>query len=150
MPYLISDRTLALIPSSKKTKVLEQDITRTLYEEAHEIVSRSCQVNGSTLEGRQKGSSFLIGSSYKPPIIISDQENIIMIPTHSVRNKNCMWISLNNLLNYYPYCNDRVAIEFRNHQKLILNISYGVFDRQVLRATRLESALRGRNNKKHL
>lgn len=150
MPYLIKEKTLALIPIGKKTKVIENERFQILNETPSEVVALNCYINGATLEGRQKGSSYLIGTSYKPPIIINDYDNIILIPTHSIRNKDCSWINLNAILNYYHTKNNCVTIEFKNTKKLVLNISYTKFDKQVLRATRLESALRGRNNKKHL
>lgn len=150
MSYTISNHTLALLPTGKRTKIIEDDNITTIGEEATEIVAKNCQANGSTLEGRIKGSSYLIGSSYKPPIVVNDESHLILIPTHSNRNKQCCWITLNNVLNYNPYKKNSVLIEFRNHYKIVVNISYTIFDHQVLRATRLESALRGRNNKKHL
>lgn len=150
MPYIIKENTLALVPTNQKTKVIESETSLLLEEEPSEIVANNCYLNGSTLEGRQKGSSYLIGTYYKPPIIINDKENLIFIPTHSVRNKDCIWISLNNILNYYQTENSSVILEFKNHKKITLNISYSKFDKQVLRATRLESALRGRNNQKYL
>lgn len=150
MLYIISNHTLALLPTGKRTKIIEDENITTIGDEATEIVAKNCQINGSTLEGRIKGSSYLIGSSYKPPIVLNDESHLILIPTHSSRNKECCWITLNNVLNYSPYKKNSVLIEFRNHYKIVVNISYGIFDHQVLRATRLESALRGRNNKKHL
>ncbi|MDE5540147.1 MAG: competence protein ComK [Bacilli bacterium] len=150
MSYLINDKTLALIPSKNKTKVIEFYHTITVNTEVKEIIARNCEMNGSSLEGRQKGSSYLIGTSYKPPIILSEKDNLILVPTHSNRNHLCSWIILSNLLNYYPYSAKSVLIEFQNNQKIVLNISYSVFDNQILRATRLESSLRGRKNKKYL
>ncbi len=149
MPYIINEKTLALVPMSKKTKVLELNKSRYINETTVNIVSKNCIINGSTLDGRQKGSAFLIGSTYKPPILLNSKNNIILIPTASIRNSSCIWISLKHILNYKNK-NDYVVLEFKNHQKISLNISYNIFDNQVLRATRLESALRGRNSKKYL
>ena len=39
---------------------------------------------------------------------------------------------------------------FKNDQKLELDLCYTNFDKQVLRATRLESSLRSRKYKKYL
>lgn len=115
-----------------------------------EIVNQNCCYYGSTLDGRQRGTSFILGSSHKPPIIMDDVLNLILIPTHSSRNKSCTWIVLNNILNYRPVVNNKTLIEFKNGRKLIINCTYTIFDKQVMRATRLESIIRGRNNKKHL
>lgn len=149
MPYLITLDTLAIIPGSENSIVIESDKELIVDETPLEILSRNCQLNGSTLEGRQKGSSYLTGSSYKPPILLNEINNLIFIPTHSIRNKECVWVSLNNILNYYPDGN-KVEILFKSYQKVHINQSYSIFDKQVMRATRLESALRGRNSKKFL
>ena len=146
MPYIINEKTLALIPYKNNTKILEHNNSFLLNENSSKIVAANCFYYGSSLEGRQKGSSYLIGTNYKPPIIINDKLNIILIPTHSIRNKECIWVNLNNILNYYQTTNNKVMIEFKNHKK----VSFSIFDKQVLRATRLESVLRGRNNKKYL
>ena len=150
MPYLIKENTYALIPNGDQTEIIESEQSLTINKTPAEVVSINCYVNGSTLEGRQKGSSYLIGTPYKPPIILSDFENIILLPTHSVRNKECSWINLNTILNYYKNDSNNLIVEFKNHKKIVLNISFSKFDKQVLRATRLESTLRGRNNKKYL
>ena len=150
MPYIIKEKTLALIPQSKKTKVIEKTTSIILEEDSSKIVSENCYLHGSSLDGRQKGSSYLIGTTYKPPIIINDKTNLILIPTHSIRNKDCIWVTLKNILNYYQTEDGNVILEFTNHKKIVLNISYSKFDKQVLRATRLESALRGRNKQKYI
>ena len=150
MPYLIKENTYALIPNERKTKVIEKESSILINETPVEVVSKNCIINGSSLEGRQRGSSYLIGTNHKPPIIVNDFKNIILIPTHSIRNKDCIWVNLNKILNYYPTDNNKIILEFKNNKKIVLNISFSKFDKQVLRATRLESVLRGRNNKKYL
>lgn len=148
MSYVITETTMAIIPG-RKTKILDGKQTISILDSPKEIVSRSCKLNGSTLEGRQKGSAYLIGSSYKPPVIVNEEDHIIFIPTHSIRNDRCAWLSLKHILCYYPKQN-KVFVEFRNHEKILLDISYEVLDRQILRATRLELILNGRNYTKHL
>ncbi len=150
MPYVINDKTLALLPEQKQTKILEMDKKILSPDSINKIIEYNCNLNASTLEGRRKGSTYLIGVSYKPPIIINESKGIILIPTHSSKNPNCMWFNLSNIWKYGLNNKHNVTIIFKNHQKLEINLCYYVFDKQVLRATRLESSLRGRNNKKYL
>ena len=42
-----------------------------------------------------------------------------------------------------------MVIEFKNGSRVVLDMSYGILDNQVLRATRLESVLRGRKKSKN-
>lgn len=150
MPYIINSKTYALLSLGTKTKVIEKDKVFEVKEETNTIIARNCYYNCSTLDGRQKASSYLIGTNYKPPIILNEKRGIILIPTHSNRNNKCNWLILGNILNYYPNNDKTVKIEFLNHTKVDVPISYSIFDRQVLRATRLESILRGRKNQKYL
>ncbi len=150
MPYIINEKTLALIPKEKQTKILELECEIIKEETMNHIIEHNCNLNGSTFEGRRKGSSYLIGASYKPPIIIDEVKELIIIPTHSSKNPNCIWIVLGNLQKYHINRHHQVTVIFRNSQKLDLNISYANFDKQVLRAIRLESSLRARKRKKHL
>lgn len=147
--YEINEETLALISLENKTKVFEKNKTFTVNKEVLKIMEDSCSYFGSSLSGRQKGTEKLIGVSYKAPVIVEESKNIIFFPTTSPRTKNCNWISLNNLERYYSK-NNKIILEFKNKQKIMLNLSYGIIDNQILRATRLESVLRGRKNEKKL
>ena len=149
MSYIITNETFAIIPYGKKTKIIEKKHNIVVNEKSSDIIAKNCYYHGSTLEGRIKGSSYLLGSNYKPPIIINDSLNIILIPTHSIRNNNCNWINLMALA-HYTSSNNKVLIEFINNRNLTINISYNIFDKQVLRATRLESAIKGRIYQKYL
>ena len=150
MPYIINEKTLALLNQAHQTKILELKSEIIVNESVNKILEYNCNINGSTFEGRRKASSYLIGASYKPPIIIDEVKEIVLIPTHSNKNPNCTWIVLQNLQKYYVNHQNHVTIIFKNAQKLNLNICYANFDKQVLRATRLESSLRGRKHKKYL
>ena len=144
MPYIIKEKTLALIPYGSKTHVLEYSNDEMIEEPLLQILEHNCILSGSTLEGRRKGSSSLIGANYKPPIVIDEVKKLMLIPTHSHRNPKCIWLVLQNILNYQIKNNQKVTVAFKNNQKIDLEISYSIFDKQVLRAARLQSALKGR------
>ncbi len=146
--YTITKNTNILISKGSKTQIIEIDKSFTIEGSIYEIITFNCYIYGSSLKGRQQGSAYLLGNTYKPPIILSETADLILVPTTSFRNKKCSWINLSNVLNYYPEANNKVLLEFKNLQKVKLNISYYVLDKQILRATRLESSLRGRNIKK--
>lgn len=142
--YEINEKTLALIPiNENKTKVYEEEDNFIINKPTIKIMEESCQFFGSSLSGRQKGTTRLIGVSHKAPIIIEESKEIIFFPTSSPRKHQCSWISLKNIDSYYTK-NKILFIKFKNNTQLELNISYGIIDNQILRATRLESVLRSR------
>ena len=146
--YEINNETMALIPLSKgKVKVLEYDEEFILDTNATQIMEDSCQYFGSSLEGRRKGTEVMIGVSYKAPIIVEETFELIFFPLSSSRYHDTPWISLKYVDKYYKE-GKNVVLEFLNGRKILLDVTFGIFDNQLLRATRLESALRGKKIKK--
>jgi len=141
--YEINSETLALIALKNKTEIFEEGGHFFVDKPVHEIMENSCAYFGSSLSGRQKGTERLIGVSYKAPIIVEESKEMIFFPTSSPRKELCSWISLQKISRYFRI-GDKMAIEFKNGSQVVLNISFGVLDNQVLRATRLESVLRSR------
>lgn len=150
--YEINEETIALMPlDEKNTQVYEVDNCFLVNKEANKIIEDSCEYFGSSYEGRKKGTTKLTGITHKVPIIVEESKNIIFFPIASPRLKDCAWIALNHIDSYKK---DDIysSVNFKNKKNLLLNISYGSFDNQVLRATKLDSMFRNRKieiNKKN-
>ena len=144
MGYIINSSTVALISIKNKiTRVIEIDHSFIINESTMKIIENSCEYFGSSYLGRHKGTKILTGINYKSPIIIEESKNIIFFPTTSPRDISCSWISLFYINNYINK-DGKIEILFENGEKIIIDISYGSFDNQYLRATKLESILRKR------
>lgn len=142
--YEINEETLALIAISKgQTKVYENEEEFIVNKSANKIMEESCAYFGSSLEGRQKGTSKLVGITHKAPVIIEETNNIIFFPTSSPRLDTCSWISLNNVDKLIKEQGNN-SIQFKNKKKISTNVSSGIINNQILRASRLESVLRTR------
>lgn len=146
--YEINEETLAILPIDEHfVRIYELEDSFDLCNSATQIMEDSCRYFGSSLEGRRKGTESLIGVNYKAPIIVEETQELIFFPMSSTRFHDTPWIGLKNLKTYYR-SEEGIVIEFQNGQKLTLDSSYGIVNNQVLRATRLESALRGRKTRK--
>jgi len=146
--YQINDETLAILPIDKTTsRVYEIGTSFEVNENTTKIMEESCRYFGSSLDGRRKGTECLIGVSYKAPIIVEETQGLIFFPTASPRYQYSSWIGLKYIKRYYRR-DDGIVIEFQDDSQLVFDLSYGVMDNQILRATRLESALRGRKTGK--
>lgn len=140
--YEINSTTLAILSiDAKKSKIIEIDNTYTINKNVHQIIDHSCKYFGSSYLGRHEGTKHMIGIKYKTPILIEESNNIIFFPTCSTKLNDCMWISLNNIKNYIKY-NRSSKIIFKNDYELILDISYGSLQNQILRSTMLDNTLR--------
>ncbi len=148
MPYIINENTIVLLPNGKNTKILEDNQEIYSNKSINNIIEYNCNLNGSTFEGRRKASSYLIGATYKPPIILDEIKELILIPTHSSQNANCVWFISKNILKYSIGNNNKVVVTLKNGKNINLNLGYSNFDKQVLRAIRLETSLRSRKHQK--
>lgn len=142
--YEISLSTIAIIPvDKKKSKIIEEDDNYIVEKSTTEIINHSCKYFGSSYEGRHDGTKSLLGISYKSPIIIEETNEIIFFPTSSPRYDNCCWISLKHV-DKYEKENRSTKIVFKNGFSLLLNISFGSFQNQILRSNLLRSIIRDR------
>ena len=142
--YEINEDTLALVPTnSENVKVYEKDTTFDYSGSCSEIMDNSCKYYGSTYEGRREGSKYMLGASYKLPIIIEESKLLIFFPTESPFLNSCIWVSLNNILKIEKSSMNTI-ITFTNNEKIKVPISYRIIENQIFRATRLESLLRKR------
>jgi len=144
--YEISKQTLAVIALNEETsKIIEEDKEFTINRSSKKIINDSCKFFGSSYEGRFQGTKTMLGISHKSPIIIEESSEIIFFPTSSPRLDMCSWISLNNIKDYYKDKKNTI-INFSCGKVLNLDISYGIIDNQVLRATRLQIILKNKKN----
>lgn len=142
--YNINQNTLALMPYGKnKTLVFEKHKYYIVNQRVNKLMDESCRYNGSTIEGRAKGTESLTGISYKAPIIVKEEESIIFFPTCSPRLKECSWINAGNISNIYKK-NDRCLVEFYNKETLEFDISYNIMNNQLSKSLILEKKFKKR------
>jgi len=144
--YTINQDTLALIPLSKnKTVVYENHDCYIIEEKISKIMDSNCKYNGSSVEGRTKGTYSLTGYSYKAPIIISEDKDIIFFPTSSPRLKDCSWINVNNIDKIHSK-DEKCLIEFLNDECIEVDTSFRIIQNQYLKSLSLQNAFKKRKN----
>ena len=135
--YEINEDTLAIIPKTKdKSIVHEKYRTYVINKSVDKIMEESCEYYGSSFKGRQQGSEKILNLTHKIPIIVEETNELIFFPTASPRINKCSWINLNNIKRYER--NDiGCKIIFNSGKEVILPISYGIINNQILRSSRL-------------
>lgn len=143
--YFINENTLAVLPYSKnQSKVIENYITYIVNQLPFDIINDSCMNYGSSFLGRSEATEFMIGVKYKCPIIISEVKEIIMFPTTSAKNSNCVWINYGMVEKYYNNdCNETILV-LKSGAKLSLNVSNRIISNQIFKSSRLESVMKSK------
>ena len=80
--YEINEDTLAVIPiDEKSTKIIEENREYVVAKNTYKIMDDSCQYFGSTYEGRKGGSKNILGTGYKVPILVKEENYVILFPS---------------------------------------------------------------------
>ena len=139
--YEINKDTVALIPKDENTTIVyEVDNSFVINKPTLKIVEESCEYFGSSLEGRQIGTSSLVGFTHKVPVIIEESFDIIFFPTLSPKNDNCAWLSYEHVFKPDKF-KDKTIIELKNGKKIIINVSTPIIHNQLYRCSRLKETL---------
>ena len=142
--YEINKDTVALIPKDDdKTIVFEVDKSFVINKKPLKIVEESCEYFGSSLEGRQIGTSKLIGFTHKVPVIIEESFELIFFPTLSPKNDECSWLSYSHIFKPDKF-KDKTIVELKNGKKILVDVSRSIIDNQLYRCSRLKDVLQVR------
>lgn len=146
--YEINEGTLAIISlEDNRTKILEDDKDYIFEKKSFDVLDYSCKYFGSSYEGRKEGAKSIIGASYKVPIIVEEDRDLVFFPTAAFDDKECIWVAANRIKDYKPGDFNTTVITFDNGVELKLPISYRTVENQVFRSTRLSYLLKSRKEK---
>ena len=138
--YEINKDTVALIPKEKKTIVYEVDKSFVIDKPVLKIMEESCEYFGSSLAGRQIGTTSLIGYTHKVPIVVEETFDLIFFPTLSPRNGECSWVSYSHIFRPCKF-EDKTILELKNGKKIVIDVSSAIIDNQLYRCSRLKDVL---------
>ena len=148
MKYEISRGTLAIVPNSEENSLVYEDDSRYIVNETpFKIMEESCKYFGSTYDGRKDSAKAILGAEYKVPIIVEENNNIIVFPTTSPSSADCVWISLGRIKIFEKIDSSNTKIIFDNNSEIIVPCSYRTIENQVSRASRLDLVMRNRKNR---
>lgn len=148
MKYEISRGTLAIVPNLEENSLVYEDDSRYIVNETpFKIMEDSCKYFGSTYNGRKDSAKSILGAEYKVPIIVEENNNIIVFPTTSPSSADCVWISLGRIKYFEKIDSSNTKIVFDNNREIIVPCSYRTIENQVSRASRLDLVMRNRKNR---
>lgn len=133
--YTINHQTNAIMNKESKyfrSLILEGKQKRHAIHKLKEIIDYNCIHYGATSEGRKTVVKNILGSSSKLPIPISPEKGLYMIPTVSLKNKDCVLIAYHQV-KFYEQRDDKTYIAFKDGTGLYVNVSESAFNMQYKR-----------------
>lgn len=125
------------------TKVITATGDSIISMNSKSIIEHSCNYFGSSLNERINTTNRLVKLKTKTPLIIEESRHIIFFPLKSIREKNNIWISFNNL-DKYEKNNTSTVLTFKGNKTVVVDFSYYIVDNQVTRSLILDYELQNR------
>lgn len=143
--YIINDQTIAILKQDQNTIVYDVKKTIVINKHIKSILETNCLLHGSSMEGRIKSAKKILNIKYKVPILISEAENIILLQIDCLRNKECLFIVANKIVDY-EIKNNKLTIKCINNQEFIVNISKYSFEKMLIYTIKLNNYLKWSKN----
>ncbi|WP_404405137.1 competence protein ComK [Jeotgalibacillus malaysiensis] len=139
--YMINQQTMAIRCARHleyQTHIIETGKSCYSSMTSLQLMDYACKMGGSTYKGRQESVKFKFSFYSKIPILINQNEEIIMLPTHSPSHIDNIWISLEHFHRAYEHPEQGKAIvEFINGERITVNCSLKTINKQHQRASAL-------------
>ena len=137
--YIINNKTIAILKNNNKTIIYDVDNIRVINKNIKRILDENCSFYGSSLSGRKKSAKNILNIHYKVPIIV--KEDVILLQVNNIRNKECLFLVLNKIVDY-KLENQKLKIICINKQVFLINISKNSFEKMLINSIKLNNILK--------
>lgn len=131
--YIVNKNTKAIFSqggaSPYRSQILDVSGTEFSVYNPYRIISNSCLLNLSSIEGRKTAVKHILGTSSKIPIPVNPKEGIYLFPTASIRSSDCAWFAFYQIESYVPH-DGKTYVAFKDGTYAYADISFMAFDRQ--------------------
>ncbi|MGY3716256.1 competence protein ComK [Sutcliffiella cohnii] len=139
--YIINSSTIAILPHFHpflQTQVLEWEGEYNVKEKPLYIINKNCLHYGSSYIGRREAIVHRTNYKQKTPILLSESQELIIIPTHSPEHMDCVWLMFHQV-HKVASINSGSTITFHNGRELSLPVSAEVIHQQMQKASVIHS-----------
>ncbi|MBP1971677.1 competence protein ComK [Virgibacillus natechei] len=136
--YTISQDTKAIMTKETgyyRTLIIEGNKKKPSNYKIEQILNYNCLLYGSDLAGRKKGVKRILKSASKLPIPVDPaNKGIYMMPTASIKNKDCVWLAYHHI-KFYEQRDHKAYIGFHDDTGIYINASVKTIDLQYKRTS---------------
>lgn len=144
--YEITPLTMAVLSHYNEqgnliSRILEVNGEHFVNMPPSKLVDEACKFFGSSLKGRQDGTSSVAGITHKAPISVDPTNGMYFYPTASPISSKCSWIAHSYVSDVNKLSGNCSEIVFNNGQKVPFDISYGSMKNQIHRTAQFRFLL---------
>lgn len=138
--YIVNPHTLAIFPAREieyQAIVWEGEQTYKVNKTPLEIIKESCLVYWSTFDAKRKAVAERLGFINKTPIPVITDLPLIVFPTTSFKDADCVWMISNHVLTYQQVAEHKIIVHFNNERDTYLDLNDYKFHNQMVRSLML-------------
>ena len=141
--YILNSDVLCFtqdIDDEKKVLIIEKNKKFNIDADCFKFIKKCCMVYGHSYTMQRQFVIDIFNYYIKTPIIVSDYNMIIFIPTAAPNSKECIWISYNNIDRYVKE-KDYTKIFFKGGKVINISTSFSTIDSQITKCIKIEKYL---------
>lgn len=141
MDYLISNDTIAIKKEDNKITIINVENSLVININLKKFLNFNCLCYGSNLKGRLEYVKKLLNIKYKIPILISEKDDLILLPVKSLKSSSNLLIMGSKIINYEKK-NNVIRIECVNKEVFEVNISKYCLEKMLINFLKLNNKIK--------
>jgi len=137
--YKITHHTKAIMNKESvyyRSRILEENEERYSLHKPEQIIENNCRKYGWNLNDNRNKVKDILNSSSKLPVPLIPESGLCMIPTASIKNRDCVWVAYHQI-KFYEQRDDKTYIAFQDGTGIYINTSESAFDMQYKRTSQV-------------
>ncbi len=143
--YILDNNTIALKKVGTKTVIYKESEVKEFKTNIKMVIDFNCNYYGSSWEGRKKCAQNILKIKYRVPIIIDIYHNIILLQLNSIRNKECLFLVANKIIDYEEK-EGKLKITCYHNNVFYTSLSKSSLEKMLLQSFKLANTLKSRKN----
>lgn len=146
--YIISDKTMLLYRDFDNNRTVIYDENDVFLVNKKLITLIRLSINNYKFNFIKRDMiKKITNSNDKLPVVIDVFKEVILFPTHSPRNKDCVWVNYNNIKKIQKVKNNVTCIYFKNGKIFLINRSIYSIKNQISKCVIINNFLYSYKNK---
>ncbi|MGI2327646.1 competence protein ComK [Planococcus sp. YIM B11945] len=147
--YAILQETVVILPEFDENGNLHallcnREEIATVGMSPFNLIDHNLRYLGSSHRGAIVGAGALLGNVSMSPIVLNKELDIILFPCTSPSREDCVWFSLQHVVDSVNLGEKRTQVNLSNGSSVIVHVSKYTFDKKVQRAYELRYKMQER------
>ncbi len=144
--YMINEKTVLLTGEYDSygkltTRVIEGEDTFLVDQTPTQVIDASLLQIGSSMQGALLSSKKLLGEQYMYPITVNPHLGIYLLPTHSLKKRNCVWFSLMHVKDVRAQSVKQTEVLTNYGHTIVINMKKSAFQAKHQTANQLRETV---------